>query len=145
MAVDSALQRTGLRWIHAHGASRLPWQAGLQPVVSLADRQGTLSALTGRKPVLRCATVTLNLKRKMEPLKSRKGTKNQGLAVNDILPSRVSESISPTLLFLVIFGAFRGFHFGIWVETPASAADFNRFDRKFAELRLWACNLPPMP
>jgi len=61
----------------------------------------------------RLLRTTVILKRKMEPLKSRKGTKNQGFAVNDILTSRVSESISPTLLFLVIFGAFRGFHFGI--------------------------------
>jgi len=55
----------------------------------------------------------LNLKGKMEPLKSRKGTKNQGFAVNDLLTSRGRELISPTLLSLVTFGAFRGFHFGI--------------------------------
>jgi hypothetical protein len=52
-------------------------------------------------------------KGKWKPLKSRKGTKNQWIAGIDLLISRVSEVIAPTLLFLVIFGAFRGFYFEI--------------------------------
>jgi len=83
-----------------------PWSTG-----AIRNPAFVFSVETGGSPSFPGDPVTL--KRKMEPLKSRKGTKNQGFAVNDILTSRVSESISPTLLFLVIFGAFRGFHFGI--------------------------------
>jgi len=58
----------------------------------------------------------LILERKMETTKITKRHENQWLAGIDPLTSQVSGSIGPTLLFLVIFGAFRGFYFGIYAD-----------------------------
>jgi hypothetical protein len=52
----------------------------------------------------------------METTKITKRHENQKVAGMAGLTFWVREAIAPTLLFLVIFGAFRGFYFGIQVE-----------------------------